>query len=160
MSKGRPATRGIDDAVAIARKRGCVMRIAYGLDSTCDFLIRTVAYIVFAKIRRMDRITATLSEVGHEFRDIIEELRLFPDSKQILIELWIYSKHGTYRYFRVMENGLVEIAADGAPVTVPVPAELPAMLQVSTEVAAGEPAGAGAVASDSGDAGAGEGDTR
>jgi len=164
MTKGRPATRGIDDAVVIARKRGCVMRIAYGLDSTCDFLIRTVAYIVFAKIRRMDRITATASGIGHEFRDIIGELRLFPKSKEILLELWIYSKHGTYRFFRIMEYGLVEIGGDGGPVPVPAPAEFPAGGPFAGGTAAagpiaGEPVTAVTTGSDSKAGTGGEGGT-
>lgn len=164
MTKGRPATRGIDDAIAIARKRGCVMRIAYGLDSTCDFLIRTVAYIVFAKIRRMDRITATASGIGHEFRDIIGELRLFPKSKEILLELWIYSKHGTYRFFRIMEYGLVEIGGDGGPVPVPAPAEFPAGGPFAGGTAAagpiaGEPVTAVTTGSDSKAGTGGEGGT-
>ena len=37
MTKGRPATRGVNDAVIIGRKRGCVMKIEYDLESVCDF---------------------------------------------------------------------------------------------------------------------------
>lgn len=132
MTKGRPATTGIDDAVVIARKRGCVTRIVYGLESVCDLFIRTAAYVAFVKTRRTEKITATIQEIEHAYHDLIAELRLFPVSAQILLELWIYSKHGTYRFFRIGEAGLAEVDRDGMPglhpkeIAVPaVPEELP-----------------------------------
>ena len=119
MTKGRPATTGVDDAIVIARKRGCVTRIVYGLDSVCDLLIRTAAYIVFVKTRRTDKITATIPEIEHAYHNLIAGLRLFPASAQILLELWIYSKHGTYRFFRIGAAGLTEVDRDGMPVPPP-----------------------------------------
>jgi len=119
MTKGRPATTGVDDAVVIAHKRGCVMRIVYGLESISDLVIRTAAYIVFVKTRRTGKITATIQEIEHAYHNLIAELRLFPVSAQILRELWIYSKHGTYRFFRVGEAGLAEVDRNGMPVAPP-----------------------------------------
>jgi hypothetical protein len=118
MTKGRPATRGIDDAIAIARKRGCVMRIMYGLESVCDLVVRTATHVFFIRTRRMDRITATIAEIEYACRGLIGELLLFPVSEQILLELWIYNKHGTYRFFQVRPAGLFEIGRDGIPVPV------------------------------------------
>ena len=115
MKKGRPMTRGLDEAVAIARKRGCVMKFEYGLENTSDLLIRTATYIALVRLRRMDRIDATTSEIEHECRDLIAELRLFPESAQIHRELWAYSRHGTYRLFRIRGTGLVELGRDGEP---------------------------------------------
>jgi hypothetical protein len=134
MTKGRPATRGVDDAVDIARKRGCVMKIVYGLESVCDLFIRTAAYIAFVKTRRTEKITATIQEIEHAYHDLIAELRLFPVSAQILLELWIYSRHGTYRFFRLGEAGLVELDRDGWPASLPGRNAPPAM----TEVGAGK----------------------
>jgi hypothetical protein len=124
MTKGRPATTGVDDAVVIARKRGCVMRIVYGLESLSDLVIRTAAYVAFVKTRRTEKITATIQEIEHAYRNLIAKLRLFPVSAEILRELWIYSKHGTYRFFRVNEAGLEEVDRNG--MTVPPPKEIAA----------------------------------
>jgi hypothetical protein len=131
MTKGRPATTGVDDAVVIAHKRGCVMRIVYGLESLSDLVIRTAAYVAFIKTRRTEKITAPIQEIEHEYHNLIAKLRLFPVSAQILRELWIYSKHGTYRFFRIVEAGLVEVDQHGMPVSRPG--------EIATPVVPGEP---------------------
>jgi hypothetical protein len=92
------------------------MRIVYGLESLIDLVIRTAAYVAFIKTRRTEKITATIQEIEYAYHDLIAELRLFPVSAQILLELWIYSKHGTYRFFRVGETGLAEVDRNGMPV--------------------------------------------
>ena len=121
MKRGRPATKGIDDAIVIALRRGCVMRVTYSYQSVCDFFIRMVTWVIFVRVIRFEKITAPVHEIEHECRGILAELRLFPPSQQIQLELWIYSRHGTYRFFRLTEAGLKEIRQDGeiAPATVP-----------------------------------------
>lgn len=115
MKRGRPSTTGINDAVAIAKKRGCVMRVTYAPDSICDFFIRTVTHVAFARLVRIEKIIAPASQIKHEYREIIAELRLFPQSLQIQRELWVYNKYGTYRFFRLTDDGLEEIQQTGEP---------------------------------------------
>lgn len=115
MKRGRPSTTGINDAVAIAKRRGCVMRVTYAPDSVCDFLIRTVTHVAFVRAVRFEKIILPVEEIERECREIISELRLFPPSEQIQLEIWAYSKHGTYRFFRINGTGLEEIPGDGEP---------------------------------------------
>ena len=118
MNRDRRATKGLDDAAPIAQRRGCLMKVEYGPESVCDFLIRTVELVIFVRVVRIEKIVASVSEIGHECRAIIAELRLFPQSPQIRLELWAYNKHGTYRYFRLTATGLEEIRQSGEPETV------------------------------------------
>lgn len=113
MKRGRPSTTGINDAVAIAKKRGCVMRVTYSSDSVCDFFIRTVMLVIFVRAVRFEKIILPVEEIERECREIISELRLFPPSEQIQLEIWAYSKHGTYRFFRINGTGLEEIPHEG-----------------------------------------------
>ena len=113
MKRGRPSTTGINDAVTIAKKRGCVMRVMYAPDSVCDFFIRTVTHVAFVRLIRIEKIVAPASEIERERREIIAELRLFPQSLQIKRELWVYNKYGTYRFFRLTDDGLEEIQQTG-----------------------------------------------
>jgi hypothetical protein len=125
MKRGRPATRGVDNAIRIARRRGCVMRVQFSPDSICDFFIRTVAFVIFVRIVRFENIVAPVPEIEHECREIISLLRLFPQSQQIHRELWIYTRHGTYRFFRLTAAGIEEIQQSGEPGTA-TPDETPA----------------------------------
>jgi len=122
MTKGRPSTSGVDNAIRIAQERGCVMKIYYNLESVCNFLIRTPAHVIFVRICRTEKIIASIREIEMEYHKRIEELRLFPASAQILLELWVYSKNGTYRFFCLGKSGLSEIDRKGVPVTSPGPA--------------------------------------
>lgn len=122
MRRGRPSTTGINDAVTIAKKRGCVMRVMYSSDCVCDFLIRTVTHVAFVRAVRFEKIILPVEEIQRECREIISELRLFPPSEQIHLEIWAYSKHGTYRFFRINTTGLEEIPESPEPETA-IPAE-------------------------------------
>jgi hypothetical protein len=113
MKRGRPSTTGINNAITIAKKRGCVMRVMYSSDCVCDFFIRTVTLVIFVRAVRLEKIILPVEEIERKCREIISELRLFPPSEQIQLEMWAYSKHGTYRFFRINSNSLEEIPHEG-----------------------------------------------
>ena len=77
--------------------------------------------MIFVRVVRSEKIIAPVHEIAYECRGIIAELRLFPPSLQIRTELWIYTRHGTYRFFRLTDTGLEEIQQNGetAPITGP-----------------------------------------
>lgn len=104
------------------------MRVVFGFESLSDLVIRTAAYVAFVKTRRTEKITATIKEIEHAYQNLIDELRLFLVSAQILRDLWIYSKHGTYRFFRINERGLDEVDHHGMPVSRPAEIAAPSVL--------------------------------
>jgi hypothetical protein len=118
MTRGRKVTRGVDNAIRIAGTRGCVMKFCSGPESMCDFMIRTPTSLVFVRVKRFDRITSGLPVIEAEHRSQVLQLRSFPGSAIITRELWIYSKHGTYRYFRVGNTTLEEIDITGLPLRI------------------------------------------
>jgi len=119
MTRGRTVTQGVEDAILTARTRGCVMKFYSGPESVCNLMIRTSVHLIFVRVKRVVRILCTLKEIEEEHRDLIVQLRSFPVSGLIIRELWIYSKHGTYRYFRVGDAGIEEIDWNGIPVKMP-----------------------------------------
>jgi len=114
MTRGRPVTRGVSDAVRIAKGRGTVMQFCAGTECVSDFMIRTPAHLVFVRVKRFIKILSPVAAIEAEHEEIIGEIRSLPSSDAILYELWVYSKHGTYRFFRIMENGIREIGRDGS----------------------------------------------
>jgi hypothetical protein len=126
MTRGRPVTKGVADAIRLAGARGYVMKFYPGPESMCDFLIRTPVHVIFVRVKRFLRILAPPAEIESEHRDLIQLLRSFPVSDSILRELWVYSKHGTYRYFRVTDTGIMEIDRAGLAIPNAGGAQLPA----------------------------------
>ena len=61
------------------------------------------------------RILGAVSEITDDFKDEIEQLRIIARDAAISTELWLRSKHGTWRFFLVTASGLTEIDRDGKP---------------------------------------------
>jgi hypothetical protein len=80
-----------------------------------EFLITGNGLFVLVRIRLARRIRAGIVDIEHEFADTIAGLRLVPRSGPVSCELWLYSKHGILRHFRVEDTRLVEIDCCGIP---------------------------------------------
>ncbi|MCX6691154.1 MAG: hypothetical protein NTW33_03650 [Methanoregula sp.] len=119
MTRGRPVTKALDEALLIAKTRGDVMKFCPDTESACDMMIRTSVHLVFVRIKRVCKIRCTKEEIGAELQEWIILLRSFPVSESILCELWVYTKQNSWRYFRVGSSGLEEIGRDGNPVRQP-----------------------------------------
>jgi hypothetical protein len=86
-----------------------------GPESLYDLTIISAVPVVFVRVKFAARILASLQEIIAEFRDAILRLRSIPQDAAISRELWLRSKHGTWRLFRVAADGLTELDRDGRP---------------------------------------------
>jgi hypothetical protein len=134
MTRGRPVSKALDDALPVARGRGTVMRFCPETESTCDLMIRTSVHLVIVRVKRVCKIRCTAEAIEAELHEWLILLRSFPVSKSILCEIWVYTKQGSWRFFRVGSTGLVEIDRDGNPM--PLTEKGPAI--TSKEVTTGE----------------------
>ncbi len=125
MTRGRPPSSGLRDALPIARARGRVMEIVQNGDTPADFVISVDRKVIFVRIRRADPFRRTPEELDAENHELLTLLRSITGSTDILREFWPYSKSGTLRFFRVEDTWLLEIGRDGLPLaargTKPVP---------------------------------------
>jgi hypothetical protein len=115
MSRGRPPSNGIREALPIARARGRVMEIVQNGDTPAMFVIVADGKVYFIYIRRADPFRVTPTEMETENREVLAMIRSLPGSADIIRELWPYSKAGTLRFFRVEDSWLLEIGRDGLP---------------------------------------------
>ena len=115
MTRGRRPVLGLEDAVPIARVRGTIMHFQPEAESVSDFMINGGGRLVFVRVRKAQRLHGTLEEMEAECRGLVTRLRSLPGSGPVLRELWIYSRYGIWRYFRVRDVGMVEIGPDGSP---------------------------------------------
>ena len=115
MTRGRLPKKGLGDATMVAMARGKVMIFLQNRESVCDFMIMGNGHLIIVRVRKARRIRGTREEIEREFQDPIMGLRSFPSSDLILKELWIYSRYGIWRFFRIEDSGMVEICQDGTP---------------------------------------------
>jgi hypothetical protein len=119
MSRGRPPSNGIREALPIARARGRVMEIVQNGDTPARFVIVADGKVFFVYIRRADPFRVTPAEMEAENNAMLAIIRSLPGSADIIREFWPYSKAGTLRFFRVEDSWLLEIGRDGQPLSVP-----------------------------------------
>ncbi len=107
--------RGISLALPVALRRGHVMVFFPGLTNIGEFLIAGNGHFDLVGIRFARRIRATLHEIEKEFAEAIADLRLAPRTGPVSCELWLYSRYGTFRHFRVHDHALAEVDPFGLP---------------------------------------------
>lgn len=117
MTRGRPPSGGLREALPIARARGRVMEIVQNGETPADFMIAVDGKIIFIRLRRAEPFRRTPEELEAENSEALALLRSIPGSADILREFWAYSKFGTLRFFRVENTWLLEIGRDGLPLT-------------------------------------------
>jgi hypothetical protein len=115
MSRGRPPSKGIDEALPIAKARGRVMVIVQNGDTPAMFVVVADGKVYFIYIRRSYPFRVTPAEMEAENHGVLATIRTLPSSTDIIREFWPYSKYGTLRFFRVEDSWLLEIGRDGQP---------------------------------------------
>ena len=113
MSRGPRPHRALEEAVPIAKARGIVQMTLSGPERIFDIAIISKVPVTFARVMFAPAILATIQELTDEFKEEIAQLRLIARDTAITAELWLRSKHGTWRFFLVTPNSLVEIDREG-----------------------------------------------
>jgi len=118
MTRGRKPKEAIRSANRIAEKRGEVDQIRFRRGMICTFIIYCAGLVAHVRIKRMRHIRCTEQTLEREAADDLAALRFIAFSPQISRELWICSSRGNFRFFRVLEDSLVELDCDGQPLPV------------------------------------------
>jgi hypothetical protein len=113
MTRGRPVTTALDVAIHIARLRGNVMTFHGGPENFAHLLIRSPGTITFILIRYASHLHGTPEEIEAMYQDTLILLRSVPGSGPLVRELWLYSRYGGWRYFRVRDTGIAEVSGNG-----------------------------------------------
>lgn len=113
MTRGPRPHRALAEAIPIAKARGLIQLAAGGPERIFDIAIVSKIPVTFAGIMFAPRILASVVELAEYYKNDLARLRLIARDPAITIELWIRSRHGTWRFFQVMPSTLVEIDRDG-----------------------------------------------
>jgi len=113
MSRGPRPHRALAEAIPIAKARGIIQLAMSGPERIFDIAIVSKIPVTFSRVMFAPAILATVHELADYYRQEIAQLRLIARDAAITAELWIRSKHGTWRFFLVTPNSLVEIDREG-----------------------------------------------
>ena len=117
MSRGPRAHQTLRDAIPIARGRGTPQMAEHGPESLFDFTIAGANPVAFVRVRYARFIRLVLTEIARDFNDDIRRLRAITKDAALSCELWLRSRYGTWRFFRVTADAIVEIGRDGVPLS-------------------------------------------
>lgn len=115
MKRGPNVSKGIVLAIPHALRRGQVMIFLASLMNLAEILITGSGLFVLVRIRLSRKLSARIADIEADFRDVIDGLRTVPRFGPVSCELWLYSRYGTMRYFRIEDTSIVEIDPFGAP---------------------------------------------
>jgi hypothetical protein len=113
MSRGPRPHKALEEAVPIAKARGMIQVTLSGPERIFDIAIVSKIPVAFARVMFAPKILATIQELMEDFKEEIAQLRVIARDLAVTAELWIRSKHGTWRFFLVTPSTLVEIDRGG-----------------------------------------------
>ena len=116
MSRGPRPHRALAEAIPIAKARGIIQLAMSGPERVFDIAIISKIPVTFTRVMFAPEILATIQQLAQDFKEEIVQLRIIARDKAITAELWLRSKHGTWRFFLVTPDSLVEIDREGKPV--------------------------------------------
>jgi hypothetical protein len=105
--------KALGEAIPIAKARGLIQMATGGPERIFDFAIVSKIPITFASVMFAPKILAQVPELAEYYRNDIARLRLIARDAAITIELWIRSRHGTWRFFQVTPSTIVELDREG-----------------------------------------------
>jgi hypothetical protein len=109
MTRGPVSEQAIEWALPIAAQRGAVYFFRPDRECPCDFQIVSSSGVVFVRVKRTRCHHHAAEELGAECRDHLLRLRAVPKAPGLTRELWVCSRSGRWRFFRVTNTGLEEI---------------------------------------------------
>ena len=124
MSRGPLPVIGLDAALPFAKARGQVTLFRHSPGNTGHLMIAGNGCLAIVTIRKAPRLHETLAEVEKDFPDALAHIRIVPGGGPVSRELWLYSRYRVLRFFRVEDDGIVELCSDGKilPASSPGPA--------------------------------------
>jgi hypothetical protein len=129
MTPGPEPREAIRQAIKNAATRGKVIHRDLLKEARFQFIIFCACLTIFVRVRRTRSHLMSPEDCAAEYRMDILRLRRVPLTVVVARDLWLLSPWGTWQYFRILDDRVIEIRADGTPLLdedVRVPAPEPA----------------------------------
>ena len=115
MTKGRPPGQALGEAKKIACRQGRLCENTPGRGLLYDFAIHLALTLIYVRVKRIKREARTIEEILDACGPDIARLRRVPPTAGLFRELWVRSPKGTWRFFIVLDDRVVELPPDSLP---------------------------------------------
>lgn len=115
MTRGRPPDQAIREALEIAGRQGRVCRNTRGRGLLYDFTIHLALITICVEVKRIRATNCDMDRILSACHREIGRIRRVPATAVFLRELWVRSPVGTWQYFLVLDDRLVEIPEEAMP---------------------------------------------
>ena len=109
MTRGPVSEQAIEWALPLAHQRGSVYFFRKDRECPCDLQIVNSREVVFVRVRRTRCLHRPVPDLETDCHEHVLRLRAVPGSPPVCRELWICSRRGRWRFFRITETGMEEI---------------------------------------------------
>jgi hypothetical protein len=113
MTRGRRPLNAIDEAVEIAGRRGNVEQVTGKRGRAFDFIIFEPYRNVFVKVKRSQASFTYALEILLHYQREIASLHRVALTNVTAREFWVRSPNGTWQFFLIRHDSVLEIRADG-----------------------------------------------
>jgi hypothetical protein len=113
MSRGRRPLNAINEAREIAGRRGSVEEVTGKRGCAFDFIIIEPYRNVFVKVKRSQVSSTYALEILHRYQREIATLHRVALTSVTAREFWVRSRDGTWQFFLIRHDSILEIRADG-----------------------------------------------
>lgn len=129
MSRGRRPHVALGEAEDIAAKRGEVRVFPGSRGDSFDLMIFEAFRTVFVKVKRSLTKFSWPMEILHQYQREVAHVHRVPLTAVTAREFWLRHPNGTWQFFLIRHDSVVEVRADGTftpPAELPVPVRSPA----------------------------------
>jgi len=113
MTRGRRPLNALDEAVEIAGRRGDVERVCGRRTMAFDFIIIEEFRVVFVKVKRSQTSFTYPFDVLCKYQRELACLHRVSLTWATAREFWCRAPDGTWQFFLVRHDSIVEVRADG-----------------------------------------------
>ncbi|MDP2796322.1 MAG: hypothetical protein Q8N94_02270 [Methanoregula sp.] len=113
MTHGRRPLNAINEAVEIAGRRGSVEQVSGKRGIAFDFIIIEPDRVVFVKVKRSQSSFTYALEILIKYQREIASLHQVALTNVTAREFWVRSPNGTWQFFLIRHDSVLEIRADG-----------------------------------------------
>jgi hypothetical protein len=110
-----PPNQALREAKIIARRQGRLCENTEVRGIFYDFAIHLALAIIYVRVKRMKGVADTIDEIFEACSRDIAKIRKVPMTIGLLRELWVRLPNGTWRFFLVLNDRIVEIPAGAMP---------------------------------------------